>query len=132
MADALIDAHGESLDEVFCQAARALIDTMVEIKNVEEKAVEKFTVQGRDLESLLYNWLEAILIKVSRDGLVFSSFNVKIKKVNEGFTLNGSGKGEKIDLDKHQPKTEVKAVTYHMMNIKEENGQVSARFLLDL
>ncbi|MCP8313397.1 MAG: archease, partial [archaeon] len=33
---------------------------------------------------------------------------------------------------KHEPKTEVKAVTYHMMEIKQNRKGVTLRFLLDL
>ncbi len=132
MTDAFIEAYGASLEETFSNAARGLLDTMIDIKTVEDKLEEKFEVQGRDLESLLYNWLEAVLIKVERDGLVFSSFDVKIRKDDEEFQLKGTGKGEELDLKKHKPKTEVKAVTYHMMSFKEEDGRVLARFLLDL
>ena len=134
VSDALIDAFGVSLEEAFVNAARGLIDTMVDIVTVEEAGVvEKFEVRGRDLESLLYNWLEAVLIRVETGEVVFSSFDVKISRVNKEYRLRGVGRGEMLNLEKHKPKTEVKAVTYHMMRIQEEEGgRVSARFLLDL
>ena len=89
-------------------------------------------VNGRDLENLLYNWLEVILIKLTKDAVVFSHFDVKINMVDNKYVLRSLSKGEELDLKKHKPKTEVKAVTYHMMQIKEERGQVSVRFLLDI
>jgi len=108
------------------------VDTMVDIGAVGERVEEVFTVEGRDLENLLYNWLEAVLVKVTLDGLVFSSFKLDIEKVEGGYRLQGFGRGEPLDLVKHRPKTEVKAVTYHLMEVKEEAGRFSARFLLDL
>jgi SHS2 domain-containing protein len=132
VSDALINSYGESLEETFANAARGLIDTMIDIDTVTNKTKEKFKVIGEDLENLLYNWLETVLIKVSRDGIVFSTFDLKIRKLNHRYDLRGYGSGEQLDLRKHKPKTEVKAVTYHLMRIIKEEGKVSARFLLDL
>ena len=132
MTDALIEAYGTSLDEAFDNAARGLIDTMVDIKTIEGKIEENFEVNGSDLKSLLYNWLESVLVKVTLNGLVFSSFDVKIRKSLKGFEIKGVGVGETLDLKKHKPKTEAKAVTYHMMSINNKKGKVSLRFLIDL
>ena len=131
-ADALIEAYGTNLDEAFENAARGLVDTMIDIKTIEEKNEEKFVVYARDLMGLLYNWLELVLVKVTMNGLVFSSFDVKIRKNSRGFEIKGVGIGETLDLKKHKPKTEAKAVTYHLMRINEKKGQVSVRFLIDL
>jgi SHS2 domain-containing protein len=131
-ADALIEAYGTNLDEAFENAARGLVDTMIDIKTIEEKNEEKFVVYARDLMGLLYNWLELVLVKVTMNGLVFSSFDVKIRKNSRGFEIKGIGIGETLDLKKHKPKTEAKAVTYHLMRINEKKGQVSVRFLIDL
>ena len=131
-ADALIEAYGTNLDEAFDKAARGPVDTMIDIKTIEEKNEEKFVVYARDLMGLLYNWLEWVLVKVTMNGLVFSSFNVKIRKNSRGFEIKGIGIGETLDLKKHKPKTEAKAVTYHLMRINEKKGQVSVRFLIDL
>jgi len=131
-ADALIEAYGTNLDEAFENAARGLVDTMIDIKTIEEKNEEKFVVYARDLMGLLYNWLELVLVKVTMNGLVFSSFNVKIRKNSRGFEIKGVGIGETLNLKKHKPKTEAKAVTYHLMRINEKKGQVSVRFLIDL
>ncbi|MFC1754512.1 archease, partial [Thermoproteota archaeon] len=60
------------------------------------------------------------------------SFNVKIYQEKKEFRLQGKGIGEKLDLKKHKPKTEAKAVTYHLMQIKEEKNKMSLRFLIDL
>ena len=131
-ADALIEAYGTNLDEAFENAARGLVDTMIDIKTIEEKNEEKFVVYARDLMGLLYNWLELVLVKVTMNGLVFSSFDVKIRKNSRGFEIKGIGIGETLDLKKHKPKTEAKAVTYHMMRINDKKGKVSVRFLIDL
>ncbi len=132
ITDALIRAEGSSLEEAFANAARGLTDTMVHIETVEEKTEEQFTVQGSDLENLLYNWLETLLIKVTTEDMVFSTFNLKIRRIKEGYELTGTGRGEELNLERHKPKTEVKAATYHLMKIEWTNGHVTLQFLMDL
>jgi SHS2 domain-containing protein len=131
VSDAFIEAYGTNMSEAFSNAALGLIDTMIDITMVSIKQEVKFQVKGFDLESLLYNWLETVLIKVSRDGIVFSSFKIRVNNIT-GFELSGYGFGEMMDLKKHRPKTEVKAITYHLMKISEKQGKTTVRFLLDL
>ena len=132
MSDAYVEAYGKNLDEAFDNAARALIDTMVPIRDVRRKFTEPIEVEGHDLQSLLYNWLEAVLIKVTSEAKVYSSFDVKVRKTDEGYALVASAKGEELDVRRHKPKVEVKAITYHLMEIRREDDQVILRFLLDL
>ncbi len=132
ITDAFIRAEGATLEEAFANAARGLTDTMIHIETVKEKTGEQFAVQGSDLENLLYNWLETLLIKVTTESLVFSTFNLKIRRIKGGYELKGTGSGEKLNLRRHKPKTEVKAATYHQMKIEQKNGHVTLQFLLDL
>jgi SHS2 domain-containing protein len=132
MVDALIEAHGKNLEEAFESAGMALVDTMVHIEKVDKKIEDHIRVNGWDLKSLLYNWLEDILIKVTSEGRVYSSFRVKISKKDGNYELEAIANGEDLDIVKHEPKTEVKAVTYHMMDIKQNEKGVTLRFLLDL
>src|SRR5690349_6892233 len=93
--------------------------------------------KGFDLQSLLYNWLEKVMLVVLVDHILLSDFKVKITKETLGeynYLLNGIAKGEDLNSEKHHYKVEVKAITYHEMEIKEEKekNRVTTRFLLDL
>jgi SHS2 domain-containing protein len=46
--------------------------------------------------------------------------------------LEANLRGEIYDRHKHGSKTEVKGVTYHLMEITKSSDQVRLRFLLDL
>ncbi|NWG09783.1 MAG: archease [Nitrososphaerales archaeon] len=132
MVDALIEARGKNMEEAFENAGMALVDTMVHIERVDKKMEERIRVDGWDMKSLLYNWLENLLIRVTSEGRAYSSFKVKITKKDGTYELEAVARGEDLDIGKHEPKTEVKAVTYHMMDIKQDQKGVSLRFLLDL
>jgi SHS2 domain-containing protein len=39
---------------------------------------------------------------------------------------------ESIDMSKHNYRTEIKGITYHEMEVLQEEGQYKVRFILDL
>ena len=40
--------------------------------------------------------------------------------------------GEEFDASRHERRSEVKAVTYHMMDIKDENSNVILQVIIDI
>jgi SHS2 domain-containing protein len=131
MTDAVIEAYGETLEEAFENAAKGVNDTMFDLKTVRPDKEIKITAEGHDLYSLLFDWLDKVMLLLVADGIVTSKFSVKIKQ-NNGYSLAGVARGEKLDLERHRYKVEIKAVTYHEMDIKQEKGKATVRFLLDL
>jgi len=133
VSDAFIAAYGKTLEEAFQNAAEAMFQTMIETRTVALRLEETVTAEGRDREALLYNWLETLLLKFDMEGKVYSKFEVeKIEKRNSEFALKAKIRGEPYDAKKHEPKVEVKAVTYHQMEIKEQKGGYELKFILDL
>lgn len=131
-SDIFIESYGKTMEEAFENAALSLIDTMVKIEKIHLKIEDQIEVTGNDLYNLLYNWLESILIKVTAENKVYSSFGVNILRNKGNFILNAILKGEYLEPSKHRPDVEVKAVTYHLMSIKEKSRGVVLRFLLDI
>jgi protein archease len=139
MTDALIEAYGKTLDEAFENSAYGLVDTMFDLSNVSADLEVKIEANGYDLHSLLYDWLEKVMLIVLTDNVVLSYFNVKISHTNnmddgDAYFLRSKARGERLDLKKHSFKVEVKAVTYHEMQIKQdkEKNLFITRFLVDL
>jgi SHS2 domain-containing protein len=133
MTDAVIEAYGSTLEEAFENAAMALCDTMIDLKTVRPKREIKFSAKGNDLYSLLFDWLDKVMLLLVADGIAMSQFSVKIKQHNNNsYLLEGTTRGEPLELDRHHYKVEIKAVTYHEMEIKQEKDMITARFLLDL
>lgn len=131
-ADIGIRGYGETLEEAFEAVAIALFDVMVNVEKVEKKEVREIEVEGEDLYSLLYNFLEELLILHDTEGLVFRDFEVKIEKTEGGYKLKAKAYGEKLS-EKHEPKEEVKAITYHDMEIKQlPSGEWMAQLVPDI
>jgi len=132
MTDAEIEAYGANIDEAFQNAGRAVEQLMVDLDSIAQVESREIKVSGKDLESLLYDWIEALISIQDEDGLLFSSFSCKISKNSSGFFLQAKVSGEKFDPGKHEQKTAIKAPTYHDMKISEAVDKVTVRFLVDL
>jgi SHS2 domain-containing protein len=132
MTDVIVEAFGNTLEDAFANSALGLVNTMFELSEVIPKMEIKIYADGYDLESLLYNWLEKIILVMLIDNIVISNLKVNISERNGYYSIIGVATGEHIDLERHRYKIEIKAVTYHEMAIKEDCTGLTIRFLLDL
>jgi len=132
MTDVIVEAYGNSLEVAFANSARALVNAMFELSEVIPDKEFDIYAEGHDLESLLYNWLEKVMLLILVDKIVVSDLKVIISQSNGAYLIKGIAKGEQIDLEKHHYKIEIKGVTYHEMEIKQDCKNVIIRYLLDL
>lgn len=128
-ADAAFIAYGKDLNKLFANAALAMFEVMIDTKQIEPKIERKIKVKAEDLKSLLFSWLNELLVYVDGENLVFSEFDVKIDE--KKFLLSAKCKGEKINREKHETRTAVKSCTYHQMKI-EKRKEWSAQVIIDI
>jgi len=132
-ADVYIAAYGENLAEAFENAALAMFEVMTDTESVDPSFEETVKVEAYDKQSLLYNWLEDLLIKFEVSDMLFSKFRIlEMDEHTEGIRLVARIWGEPFDETKHKQKVGVKAVTYHRMEIDETHGRVTLKFILDI
>ena len=132
VADVIVVVYGDSLEEAFENAALALFEVMTDTTTIEPRREDVFEVEGFDELSLLYSWIESFIIAFDVDLKLYSTFNIeKIEKTQDGFKLRGKAWGETFNPAKHPSRSEVKAVTYHEMEILRQKG-IQLRFILDL
>ena len=128
--DAIIEVTAKDLKEAFAVAAEAEINLTLDQDKVEEKEEKKFSASGKDLRYLLFSWLEEIPFVLITEGFAIKRLEFDIEK-NNRYVINAVAYGETLDVKKHNFKVEIKAPTFHDMEIREDNG-VYMRFLLDL
>ncbi len=128
--DAFVEVTAPNLKEAFTIAAQSVVDTTIERSTVDEKAEMAIKVSGKDLKYLLFNWLEAVIYQLITEGFAIKRFDVDLHKKDQ-YEITAKSFGEPIDLKKHHFKIEIKAPTFHLMEISEEK-EVRMRFLLDL
>jgi SHS2 domain-containing protein len=126
-------AYGRDLAEAFENAALAFFEVMVDTSKVEPREEVAIELEAEDEKALLYDWLERFLYLRDAEGLVMSKFKVEeLKRSNGGFKIKARAWGEKFDQKKHESKVAIKAVTYHMMEIKREKGKYSVQAVVDI
>lgn len=129
-ADVGLRAHGKTRAEAFENAARGMFDLICDISGVRQR--ESFPIAlesaGGD-ETLLADWLNELLYLHESRGLLFSGFSVEVLEAGR---LRGEARGERIDSGSHILRAEIKAVTYHMLQIKREQAGWSVQVLFDV
>lgn len=128
--DAIFEVTAPNLEEAFVIAAKSVIETILDVNAIEEKEEKTLVVSGKDLSYLLYNWLEELIILTITDGFATKRITLDIEK-NSEYRILARFWGEKIDIKKHHFKVEIKAPTFHEMEIRQ-NGTIYMKYLLDL
>ena len=130
-ADVGFHAHGKTMEEAFQNAALATFEVMTDTTTIKPLIQKEIIIESEDLIALLYDWLDELIFLHDSEFLVFNTFQVEIQKINEdSYRLTGTARGEVFNPEKHESREDVKAVTYHLMDIKEEKG-FTVRVILD-
>ena len=127
-ADIGFIAYGDTLNKAFENAGLAIFNIISNTSEIEPQKEITFEIKSEDKISLLYDYLEELLFYHEIEFMLFSEFHVEIDK---NFHLKAKIKGEEINWNKHDRKTEIKAITYHQMNITKTD-HVELRVIVDL
>lgn len=130
-ADIGFNAYGNTLNEAFENAGLAIFNIISDTSCIDSKIAKSFEITSEDEVSLLYDYLEELLFYHEIDFMLFSDFRVNISNSDEGYNLKATIKGETIDWDKHERKSEIKAITFHMMDVKKTE-HYELRAIVDL
>jgi SHS2 domain-containing protein len=128
-ADLGILVYGKDLGELFTNAGEAFFTIITDLQKVRESTERAIQIESSNLEDLMVNWLGELLYLHDVDGLLFKSFS--IDELRDG-TMKARARGEVFQEGRHVIKTEIKAVTYHQIQVKEERGRWRARIIFDL
>jgi len=128
-ADLGIEARGNTLREAFEEAAVGLTSVIVDLDNVGVMIDRILTVEARDVESLLVKWLSELLYLYDGEG--FLCKEVHIQQFSPA-RMEAKVRGEWYAEGKHHTKLDVKAITYHQLEIKEDPSGGSVRVYLDI
>jgi len=128
-ADVGIVAHGDSLAELFANAATGMFAIMAELEDVRQTEERRIEVEARDHEGLMVRWLTELLYYLDAEELLFSRFVVE--EVSET-RLRARAFGERIDAERQRLHFGVKAVTRHMLEVAQEEDGYRAQVLFDI
>ena len=128
-ADVGIKVWGESLESLFENTAYSMFDILTELDEVKVKESLGVEIEGKRTDELLADWLRNLLYKFNGEGYLLREFNIEeISKKG----LKAKVRGEKLDLSRHTLKTEIKAVTYHGLEVKKTGPGWEAQVIFDI
>lgn len=128
-ADVGVRAHGRSREEVFEQCALGMVSLMYDPETVRRLERVRIEARAHDEKSLLIAWLSEIIYLVEVEGWAFGDFAVEGVSGREA---KGWGLGEPLDASRHKVSGEVKAPTYHMLELAERGGSWEAQVIFDV
>ena len=118
-ADVGIKAYGKTLAEAFENAAKGMFDIITDKSEIEPIGQYDIKLEAPTLEQLLVDWLSELLYLNSAQNLVFGLF--KVMELDEKKPkLYARAFGEKFNFSKHKIGSEIKAVTYHILEVKNK------------
>lgn len=124
-SEAKLRAFGPTPEQRFVNAARGMTDLMFELDKVQPKARKQIVIKGRDMRSLLHNWLEEFVLLLDAELFVLCRVEkIKITKTKETLTLEAIIFGQKADDALPRRGAAVKAVTYDEMEVADDHVQV--------
>ncbi|MEW6142994.1 MAG: archease [Chloroflexota bacterium] len=128
-ADIGIVAYGRTLKDLFSNAAAALFSLISDLESVRTIETQAIVVTAPDRESLLVRWLNELVYLWDTEHLLFSRF--KILRLTPQ-RLEAKCFGERLDLSRHLVHRDVKAATYHMLQIIRDNRGYRTRVIFDI
>lgn len=117
-ADVGVKAYGKNLSEAFQNIAKGMFDIITDSSEIESVGQYDLELEAPDLEQLLVDWLSELIYLNSAKNQVFGFFKVDLDEKNKKLTARIFG--DKFDISKHKIGAEIKAVTYHMLEVRNK------------
>lgn len=122
-ADIGYRAYGETLNGAFENAGMALFEVITDTSVLKQSIKKTISLKAEDEKALLFDWLNELIFLHDAEYLVFSRFQVDISgDEDQGYQLEAEVWGEEFEQSRHESRDEVKAVTYHLMEVEKEDG----------
>lgn len=123
-ADLKIKAYGKDLSELFDNILKAIFEA-TSPKLLNKKIKTEIKVKSENLENLLVDFLSELIYQMDLNNSIYLKSN--FKKLTEK-ELVGEFFGQKVK----NFQTEIKAVTWHDLEIKKENNFWQATIIFDI
>jgi SHS2 domain-containing protein len=132
-ADIKFLAYGDTLEEVFENAAFAMFNVIIDTGKVSGETAREIILTSPDLEFLLVDWLSELLYLFEVDEVVFWKFRVEeIRKEDGEYSIKAVASGEKYYPESHPFETEIKAVTYNQLKLEKTAEGWKAQVVVDI
>lgn len=128
-ADIALYVWGDSRGALFRAAADGLYATIGELVVRGESRTESLRLEAGDIESLLQDFLSELLFRFETKAVRISDF--AFRRLDDT-VLDAAMRVAEVDQRASLFDREVKAVTYHDLNVIERDGRYEVTLILDI
>ncbi len=129
-ADLGLAARADTLAELFEALGEGLADQICPRRAVAARERKKLLARSEDVESLAVEFLGELLGLFHLEK--FLARQVRVERISES-AVRAEVTGERYDPARHELGPEIKAVTYHQLEVaRRPGGEWIARVILDL
>ena len=125
----MVEVSAPDLAGLFVEAARALFDILTDRETVLPCERVSVQMEAESTEQLLVSWLSELLFIYETERKLFSAF--EIRHIDEKH-IDAYALGERLDAERHPIDREIKAVTYHRLQLVREGGSFKTAIVFDL
>ncbi|MCL4474741.1 MAG: archease [Nitrospirae bacterium] len=127
--DAGIRAYGESLEDLFVNAAMGMYSLITDPSAVREERHIALDIESHSLEGLLVSWLNELIFHFDTYGFVGKTIRIAAFLNNK---ISARVSGEDFDPERHEKRLLIKAATYHQLSIEKKEGQWVTNIIFDI
>ena len=128
-ADFGIHVFGADPKDLFANAALAMFDQIVAIDTLKGTGEYNLDITGDDWPDLMVNWLRELLFLWTGKAMLVKK--VDILSIAE-YKLSAKLHVDPFDLNRHEIKIEIKAVTYHQIQVESGPAGWEAKIIFDV
>ncbi|MEY3201853.1 MAG: hypothetical protein RIR70_1403 [Pseudomonadota bacterium] len=128
-ADIGVRGEGQSLSQAFAHAAVAMTAVITAPDRVRPLRPVTLRCHAPDPETLLVDFLNALVLEMDTRGMLFSKFDVHASATR----LEATAWGEPVDVPRHEPAVEIKGATFTQLQVsRASDGVWCAQCVVDV
>jgi SHS2 domain-containing protein len=134
-ADVAIRLTSRDEEEFFRDAASAVVAILLDLKaSAALVALSSIPVrlEAEDPESLLIDFLNELIFLFDTTGFLPRNLQVTSVQLGSPAHFHGQLEGDTFDPVRHHAKTEIKAATFHGLEVRKARGGLQADVVFDL
>ncbi|MDD5174678.1 MAG: archease [Candidatus Omnitrophica bacterium] len=128
-ADIGVRVFGNTLKELFENAAFAMFDILADLDGLKGEITQDFELTAPNYEELLISWLDELLYNFYSKKIIFYRFEVL--ELSEDM-VRARAFGRSVSENRNRLKTEIKAATYYNLKIIKRDDYYEVDIIFDV
>ncbi len=132
LADLAFEAEGDSVEELFCAATRALLESLADPATVAATWERRMEKVSEDPADLLFDWLSDVVYWKDAAGVVFHDAELSVRQEGSAWRLEAVLRGASVDQTMQTLRSDVKGITKHLYDVRQKGSRWYARVVVDV